>query len=156
MKKTLLTVLMLMSTSVSAYAEKVGEISVTTRWAGLFNDKIITEAFNDPSIPTVTCYVTYPQIGGATGAAGLAENPSRFSVSCVSARDQQICPTKRLVQNELVWSKNASLFFKDFEMRRQTHNNNVIYVLTSTALFSGSLYNANNALSLSPNCPQVK
>ncbi len=44
--------------------------------------KVCVEAFHDPKVPGVTCHVTQAKTGGISGAVGLAQDPSQFSLAC--------------------------------------------------------------------------
>jgi catabolite regulation protein CreA len=62
-------------------AEEIG--SVDTKFILIGPDhKIVVEAFDDPSVKGVACYVSRARTGGLKGAVGLAKDPSRFSVAC--------------------------------------------------------------------------
>ena len=63
------------------HAEMVGCTSTTFR---LFspNDKVCVQAFDDPRIPGVTCHISQAKTGGYKGALGVAEDPSRFAITC--------------------------------------------------------------------------
>ena len=55
----------------SAAAEEVGSVGYRFKWLGP-NDKIVIEAFDDPDVPGVTCYMSHARTGGIKGAIGLA------------------------------------------------------------------------------------
>ena len=40
------------------------------------NNTIEVERFDDPDVQGISCYLSYSQIGGITGAVGLAEEAS--------------------------------------------------------------------------------
>ncbi|TMJ28529.1 MAG: hypothetical protein E6G95_08535, partial [Alphaproteobacteria bacterium] len=54
-----------------AAAEEVGSVGYRFKWLGP-NDKIVVEAFDDPDVAGVTCYVSHARTGGIKGAIGLA------------------------------------------------------------------------------------
>ncbi len=54
-------------------AEEVGEVSTAFVLIGA-NDKVVVEAYDDPKVNGVTCYVSRAKTGGVTGALGLAED----------------------------------------------------------------------------------
>src|SRR5205814_7116972 len=72
---------MLLSLATLARADEVGCTSTTFH---LFspNDKVCVMAFNDPDIDGVTCHISQAKTGGWKGAVGVAEDPSRFSITC--------------------------------------------------------------------------
>ncbi len=62
-------------------ADPVGEVSTAFKLFGP-NHKILVEAFDDPRIDGVACYLARPKTGGVKGGLGLAEDPSHASLSC--------------------------------------------------------------------------
>ncbi|BBI49873.1 hypothetical protein HORIV_22940 [Vreelandella olivaria] len=44
------------------------------------NNTIEVERFDDPKVQGISCYLSYSQIGGISGAVGLAEEASEASV----------------------------------------------------------------------------
>lgn len=44
--------------------------------------KIVVEAFDDPDVPNVTCYLSRAKTGGIRGGLGLAEGTSDAAISC--------------------------------------------------------------------------
>jgi CreA protein len=44
-------------------AETIGEVSTVFKWVGP-NDKIVVEAFDDPKVAGVTCYLSRAKTGG--------------------------------------------------------------------------------------------
>ncbi|MCQ4016015.1 CreA family protein, partial [Klebsiella pneumoniae] len=56
-----------------ALAEQVGEVDTVFKWLGP-NHKIVVEAFDDPLVDGVTCYLSRAKTGGIKGGLGLAED----------------------------------------------------------------------------------
>jgi len=85
-----LPVVLLAALLASAWPVRAEEIGcVTTEWKLLgANHKVCVNAFTDPEIPCVTCYMSQARTGGVSGAVGLAEDPSEFSLDC-----RQTCPS---------------------------------------------------------------
>ena len=63
------------------HAQEVGSVDTAFQWLGP-NHKIVIEAFDDPKIAGVTCYVSRSQTGGVKGGLGLAEDTSDASIAC--------------------------------------------------------------------------
>mgnify|MGYP001793394786 CR=1 FL=1 len=62
-------------------AEEIGE--VTTAWKLLgANHRIVVEAFDDPKVEGVSCFVSRARTGGISGSLGLAEDTSDASIAC--------------------------------------------------------------------------
>lgn len=125
--------------------QQIGAVSTNFRWFGP-NDKVIVERLNDPKIPAISCYAASAQTGGIAGGAGLATNPSRFSLNCI-AHGPVILPAD-LPQQEQIGAISASLFFKHFILTRilDDQRDTVVYVLTSTKVLNGSPANAISAV----------
>ena len=64
-----------------ARAETLGEVSTVFKLIGP-NHKIVVEAYDDPLVEGVTCYVSRAKTGGITGAVGLATDKSDASIAC--------------------------------------------------------------------------
>ena len=82
--------------------------------------KIVVEAFDDPDVKNVTCYVSRAKTGGIKGGLGLAEDTSDAAISC-----QQVGPVElsdRIkngkAQGEVVFKKRTSLVFKSLQVVR--------------------------------------
>ena len=52
-----------------ALADEVGSVGYRFKWVGP-NDKIVVDAFDDPDVPGVTCYIARARTGGVKGAMG--------------------------------------------------------------------------------------
>ena len=64
-----------------AHAEEIGSVDTVFKMIGP-DHKIVVEAFDDPDVKNVTCYVSRAKTGGIKGGLGLAEPPMRpFLVS---------------------------------------------------------------------------
>ena len=88
MRRSILTLLLLLLT-LPALAEEIGSVGYRFKWLGP-NDKIVVEAFDDPDVPGVTCYMSHARTGGIKGAIGLAEDPGEASIAC-----RQVAPVPR-------------------------------------------------------------
>ena len=47
------------------------------------DDDIVVEAFDDPDIPGVSCYLSRARKGGVKGMLGVAEDTSDGSIECL-------------------------------------------------------------------------
>ena len=52
-------------------ADQIGEVSTAFILIGA-NHKVVVEAYDDPKVSGVTCYVSRAKTGGVMGAIGLA------------------------------------------------------------------------------------
>ncbi|MGC0152434.1 CreA family protein [Chromobacterium vaccinii] len=145
MNKTALLLLALLSTP--ALAEEVGEVSTTFKLLSP-NDKVVVEAFDDPSVEGVACYVSRAKTGGYKGAVGLAKDPSRFSVAC-----RQVGAIRfrgPLPAQQQVFKEGASFVFKHVRVVRivDVKRNVLTYLTYSDKLIDGSPDNAITAVAV--------
>ena len=144
MRRTLfacLAVLLLAALALPAAAEEVG--CVTTEWKLLgANHKVCVNAFDDPDLPCVTCYMSQARTGGISGAVGLAEDPSEFSLDC-----RQTCAIElpaKFPKKKKVFSEDTSVFFKDTQVTRfyDEKRKALVYLAVSRKIISGSPKNS--------------
>jgi len=137
-------VLLLAAFLASVWPARAEEIDcVTTEWKLLgANHKVCVNAFDDPDIPCVTCYMSQARTGGLSGAVGLAEDPSEFSLDC-----RQTCPItlpKKLDKKKKVFSEGTSVLFKDTQVTRffDDKRKALLYLAVSRKIVSGSPKNS--------------
>lgn len=127
--------------AVPALAEEID--CVTTEWKLLgANHKVCVNAFEDPDIPGVTCYLSQARTGGISGAVGVAEDPSEFSIDC-----RQTGPTTipdKLPKSKKVFSESTSVLFKDTTVTRMwdAKRKALIYLAISRKIIAGSPKNS--------------
>ncbi len=134
----------------TAWAEEIGAVSTKFRLLSP-NDKIVIEAFDDPAIPGIACYLSRAKKGGFAGALGLAEDTSDASISCRQIGPIQLPEAVRSgeADGEEVFKKRTSLIFKSLQVVRfyDTRRNVLIYLTYSDRLIEGS---PKNSLSVVP------
>jgi CreA protein len=64
---------LLLAMPLLASAEEIGQVSTVFKFVGP-NDRIVVEAFDDPKVEGVTCYLSRAKTGGVKGGLGLAED----------------------------------------------------------------------------------
>ena len=101
------------------------------------NHRITIEAFDDPKIEGVSCFISRARTGGISGSLGLAEDTSDASVSC-----QQTGAIKfrgELKDGEEVFSARASILFKHIQVVRffDETRNTLVYLTYSDKLIDG-------------------
>jgi CreA protein len=67
--------------SSTATADEIGEVDTAFKLLGA-NHKIVIEAFDDPKVEGVTCFLSMARKGGISGSLGLAEDTSDASIAC--------------------------------------------------------------------------
>jgi CreA protein len=135
--------------SQSLLAEQIGEVSTVFKWLGP-NDKIVVEAFDDPEVEGVTCYLSRAQTGGIKGGLGLAEDRSEASIAC-----RQVGPIRfvgELEEGEEVFRERTSLVFKTLQVVRffDRSRNTLVYLVYSDRVIEGSPQNSVTAIPILP------
>lgn len=125
----------------SAVAEEIGSVSTVFKMLGP-NDKIVVEAFDDPKISGVTCYLSRAKKGGVSGGLGVAEDPSDASIAC-----RQVGPIAfrgKFKEGETVFEKDTSLLFKTLQVVRfhDKKRNVLVYLVYSDRIVEGSPKNS--------------
>lgn len=137
-----------LSMSLGLRAETVGEVSTVFKLLGA-NHKIVVEAYDDPKVQGVTCYVSRAKTGGISGSLGLAEDKAEASIAC-----RQVGPIsfvgKPLKQQEDVFSERISLVFKKLTVVRMVdvRRNTLVYLTYSDRVIEGSPQNSVTAVPL--------
>ncbi|MCG4452074.1 MULTISPECIES: CreA family protein [unclassified Pseudomonas] len=132
-----------------ASAEQVGEVSTVFKLMGP-NDKIVVEAFDDPKVVGVTCYLSRAKTGGVKGGLGLAEDRAEASIAC-----RQVGPISfkdELEEGEEVFRERTSLVFKTMQVVRffDEKRNTLVYLVYSDRVIEGSPQNAVTAIPILP------
>ena len=137
--------LLLAGTSSPASAqERIGAVSTTFRLIGP-NDKVVVDRYDDPKVENAACYVSRAETGGISGAVGLAEDPSRFSIACRAVGPLRIIgKIDESEDGETVFSARTSAIFKSMQVTRflDKTKNVLVYVVTSTKVVEGSPFNS--------------
>ncbi|MES2355631.1 MAG: CreA family protein [Pseudomonadota bacterium] len=130
-----------------ALAEEIGAVDTAFKFIGP-DHKIVVEAFDDPSVEGVACYISRAKTGGIKGAIGIAKDPSRFSVAC-----RQVGPLRfiaPLPRQEEVFKEGASFIFKHVRVVRivDPKRNALTYLTYSDKVIEGSPDNAITAVAV--------
>jgi CreA protein len=128
-------------------AEPIGEVDTVFKLLGP-DHKVVVEAYDDPGVEGVTCYVSRAKTGGIKGALGLAEDKAEASIAC-----RQVGPikfTKPLRQQDEIFSERTSLVFKRLRVVRMVDakRNALVYLTYSDRLIEGSPQNAVTAVAV--------
>lgn len=137
-------------TAAPAIADEIGSVSTVFKVLGA-NDKIVIEAFDDPKVEGVTCYLSRAKKGGVKGTLGVATDTSDASIAC-----RQVGPIKMkgpLQDGEEVFKKDTSLLFKTMQVVRffDKKREVLIYLVYSDKLIEGSPKNSVSAVPLKAN-----
>ena len=141
-------VLGLLCATSAAQAQAIGEVDTVFKFFGP-DHKIVVDAFDDPKVKGVTCYVSRAKTGGIKGGLGLAEDKSDASIECkqVGAVSFVGDPMK---QQEVVFTERTSLVFKKLQVVRMVDKarNTLVYLSYSDRVIEGSPDNSITAVSL--------
>ena len=136
-----------------ARADLVGEVDTAFRWLGK-DDRVVVEAYDDPKVAGVTCYVSRARTGGVKGTVGLAEDKTEASIAC-----RQVGPIsfgdQKLPKQEDVFSERMSLLFKRLHVVRMVdaQRNTLVYLTYSDKLIDGSPANSVTAVPVGRESP---
>jgi CreA protein len=134
-------------------AEEIGSVNTVFKWVGP-DHKIVIDAFDDPDVPGVACYVSRAKTGGVKGALGLAEDTADASIAC-----RQVGPItlpervlNRKADGEQVFKERLSLLFKTLQVVRfyDAKRNTLIYLTYSDKIVDGSPKNSVTAVPVEP------
>lgn len=132
----------------AAHAQAIGEVDTVFKLFGP-DHKIVVEAFDDPKVKGVTCYVSRAKTGGIKGGLGLAEDKSDASIECrqVGAVSFVGDPMK---QQEVVFTERTSFLFKKLQVVRMVDKarNTLVYLSYSDRVIEGSPDNSITAVTL--------
>lgn len=133
-------------------AEVLGEVNTVFKLIGP-DHKIIVEAYDDPKVTGVACYVSRAKTGGVSGALGLAEDKSEASIAC-----RQVGPIafkSPLPKQETVFDERLSLLFKRLHIVRivDPARNALVYLTYADRLIEGSPQNSVTAVPVPASTP---
>jgi CreA protein len=136
-----------LATACSNAAEPIGEVDTVFKLIGP-DHKIVVEAYDDPDVEGVTCYVSRAKTGGIKGGLGLAEDKAEASIAC-----RQVGPilfAKPLRKQDEIFTERTSLVFKRLRVVRMVDakRNALVYLTYSDRVIEGSPQNAVTAVSV--------
>ena len=136
---------LLATACMGANAEEIGDVSTVFKFIGP-NHKIVVDAYDDPAVNGVTCYVSRAKTGGIKGGLGLAEDKSEASIACRAVGPISI--PKPLPRQEEVFSERASLVFKRLRVVRMVDakRNTLVFLTYSDRVIEGSPQNSVTAV----------
>ena len=124
-------------------ADPVGSVDTAFKLIGP-DHKIVVDAYDDPKVQGVTCYVSRAKTGGIKGAVGLATDTSDASIACRQVGPIAFAGGKPLPQQEEVFSERSSILFKKLRVVRMLDKarNTLVYLSYSDKLIDGSPQNS--------------
>ncbi|HLA33372.1 MAG TPA: CreA family protein [Rhodocyclaceae bacterium] len=132
-------------------AQEIG--AVNTEWKLMGSHQLVVEAYDDPKVEGVACYVSKPKRGGLAGAVGVAEEVSDVSIAC-----RQTGPIRfkePLPRQEDAFSERRSLIFKTMHVVRMVDapRNALVYLTYTDKIVSGSPKNSVTAVAVARETP---
>ena len=132
-----------------SHADEIGSVDTVFKFLGP-NHKIVVDAFDDPKVAGVTCYLSRSQTGGIKGGLGLAEDTSDASIAC-----RQVGPItikESFKEGEEVFSERRSILFKRLHVVRFSDKtrNVLVYLAYSDKIVEGSPKNSISAVPIMP------
>ncbi|MBX9869875.1 MAG: CreA family protein [Burkholderiaceae bacterium] len=136
----------------NAQAENIGSVDTAFILIGP-DHKVVVEAYDDPKVKGVTCYISRAKTGGIRGGLGLAEDKSEASIAC-----RQVGPISfvgNLKQQEEVYQQSISILFKKLRVVRMVDKkrNALVYLTYSDKLIDGSPQNSVTAVAVGADTP---
>ena len=150
--RLLLCVACAMLLSAVAYGEPIGEVDTVFKLLGP-DHKIVVDAYDDPGVRGIACYVSRAKTGGLKGAVGLAEDKFEASIAC-----RQVGPISFVaplhVQEE-IFNERLSLVFKKLRVVRMVDRkrNTLVYLTYSDRVIEGSPQNGISAVAIDRRMP---
>jgi CreA protein len=128
-----------------AHADAVGSVDTVFKLIGP-DHKIVVDAYDDPKVAGVTCYVSRAKTGGVSGALGVAEDKAEASIAC-----RQVGPVsipQPLPLQEEVFNERLSIVFKRLRVVRMVDvkRNTLVYLTYSDKVVDGSPKNSVTAV----------
>jgi CreA protein len=130
-----------------AQAEPIGSVDTVFKLIGP-DHKIVVDAYDDPKVTGVACYVSRAKTGGVKGALGLAEDKSDAAIAC--RQTGPISFKQPLPQQEEVFNERLSIVFKRLRIVRMVDRarNTLVYLTYSDRLIEGSPQNSVTAVAV--------
>jgi len=122
-------------------AQRIGEVDTVFKLIGP-DHKIVVDAYDDPKVAGVTCYVSRAKTGGIKGGLGLAEDTADASIDC--RRTGAITIAAPLPRQEDMFTERISLLFKKLRVVRMVDakRNALVYLTYSDRVIEGSPKNS--------------
>ena len=147
-----LLLLTLLTAAFAAQAQRIGEVDTVFKFIGP-DHKIVVDAYDDPQVKGVTCYVSRAKTGGIKGGLGLAEDKAEASIAC--RQTGPISFPQPLKREDEMFSERISLIFKRLRVVRMVDasRNTLVYLTYSDRVIEGSPQNSVTAVPVDRSTP---
>ena len=131
--------------------EEIGSVNTNFRITG--SDKVVIEAYDDPRVAGVTCYVSRAKSGGFKSWFGVAEDASDAAIACRQVAEIRF--TGPLPHQEDVFTERLSALFKQLHVVRAVDlkRNTLVYMTYTDKIISGSPKNSVTAVAVPAGTP---
>lgn len=135
----------------AASGQEIASVNTNFRLTG--SDRVVVEAYDDPLVKGVTCYVSRARTGGIKGSLGIAEDPTEASIACRQVGPIQFAEPLR--QQADVFSERLSFIFKTLHVVRVVDKarNTLVYLTYSDRIATGSPKNSVTAVPVPAGTP---
>lgn len=128
--------------------DKIGNASTKFNLLGK-NDRIEIEAFDDPDVSGISCYLSYAKKGELSETVNMEVDVSNFSLSCLKTKDKLEFNKEAILSKKKteVYKRRASIAFKTMQVERyyDEKRNVFVYMAYSDKILDGS---PNNSVSV--------
>ena len=91
--------------------KEVGHVNTAITNLGLTRShRVVVERFEDPEVQGIACYISQARTGGFSGMLGIAEDPSRFALTCTATGPVTIAAGAR--RGERLWEGHRSHYYQ--------------------------------------------
>lgn len=149
---SLLALSALLAACTGAKGEEVGSVDTVFKLIGP-DHKIVVDAYDDPKVAGVTCYVSRAKTGGIKGGLGLAEDKAEASIAC--RQTGTISFAASIPKQDEMFSERISLVFKKLRVVRMVDakRNTLVYLTYSDRVIEGSPKNSVTAVPVPAGTP---
>ena len=143
----LLIIALLLTACSQSGAEQIGSVDTVFKLIGP-DHKIVVDAYDDPKVTGITCYVSRAKTGGIKGGLGLAEDRAEASIAC--RQTGPITFNGKLDRQEEMFNERISLIFKKLRVIRMVDakRNALVYLTYSDRVIEGYPQNSVTAVPL--------
>lgn len=148
MKKLMCFIMVMALAACGKDSDKIGNASTVFNLLGK-NDRIEVEAFDDPDVRGLSCFLSYAKKGGLKETVNLEEDASDASVSCVQTAPIVEYKEATVAKPRQVFKRNASFAFKSLQIMRyyDAKRKAFAYLVYSDKIIQGSPKNSLSAFS---------
>ena len=148
MKWMTLPLLALLLSACGKNTDSIGEASTVFNLLGK-NDRIEIEAFDDPDVRGVSCFLSYAKKGGLKETVNLEEDASDASVSCTQTAPSVSFDETAVRKPKEVFKRSASFAFKSQQIIRyyDPKRKTFAYLVYSDKIVQGSPKNSLSVVS---------